>query len=162
MQSLLLRAVPNIISSLDQGSCQGKLLCVRCLQNVICWFYRIIILNLSVLRLGTFCVSVFDACCLYMVCPKPNCIWKTSRETNQHLLPSPSLSLSKTELEYSCDENYINNRSHFSPEVFWVSAVCHFFLSTFLCGIGLTVNNRRKKRRKANCSAIKKNKEKGL
>lgn len=161
MQSLLLRAGPNIISSLDQGSCQGKLLCVRCLQNVICWFYYIIILNLSMLRLGTFCVSVFDACCLYMVCPKPNCIWKTSRETSQRLLPSPSLSLSKTELEYSCNENYFNNKSHFSPKVFWVSTVCHFFLSTFLCGIGLTVNNHRKRRGKQTVDLLKNN-EKGL
>lgn len=93
VQPLSLSAMPNIISSLDQGSCQGKLLCVRWLQNVIFSFYYIIISNLSVLRLSSFCVSGFGACCLCMLCPRPNCIWKTSRETSQHLLRSPSLSL---------------------------------------------------------------------
>lgn len=38
VQLLSLSAVPNIISAFDQGSRQGKLLCLRCLQNAICSF----------------------------------------------------------------------------------------------------------------------------
>lgn len=61
-------AVPNIISSLDLGSCQSKLLCVRCQWNVICSFYYIIILNSSVLILGSVCLfSVLAVCACYIL-----------------------------------------------------------------------------------------------
>lgn len=133
MQPLLLNAVPNIISSLKQGSCQGKLLCVRCLQNLICSFYYIIILNLSVLKVGSFCVSAFGACCLCMLCLKLNCIWKASRQTRQHWLPSPSLSFTVNQNWKSCcNENFFTNGRWCSPPSIWVSSLCRFCLTTYL------------------------------
>ena len=112
-------AVPNIISSSDQCSCQCKLLCVRCLQNVAWLLYYIIILSLSVLRLSSFCISYFGVCCLCELCLKLNCVWENSRETSQHLLLCPCLYITVKQ-NWSCliMKNVVNNVRQHSPQIF--------------------------------------------
>lgn len=121
--------VPNIISSLDYSSCQGKLYSVRCLQSVICSFYYSYYYYFKLICPGVkevFCLFGGLSVCVY--CSMQVYILKAWIKTHIHLLHFLSIvTIIKQKIHFF----FVNSEIKHIPQIFG-QALCNFCLTTLI------------------------------